>query len=1052
MIEDFKRKAERLGRYVEPVNNQPIKVYDHWFKRAYPEPFERQEYLQKQIVSKYLSHASFRLAHILHSQLIVSLVVTPNFDDFLSRALRLFGDQPIVYDDPKTFARINDGYKDIQIVHVHGSYRFYDCCNLEGEILDQAQDHVGQPSQTAKTIASIFSQQSLLVVGYSGWEGDVIMTALKLALFRRLASNVYWFCYRESDVENLPNWLKSNTNVNFVMPSRSATNDERTGPQYARRSSGHDGTGNAESNVLPNIESTRLFTRKRRQPLLPAKDLFHKFIQTFSIEIPELTSDPLGFFVKQMSGSLPKGKDDEKVADIYSIGAVIDRIQRAKDYEDNQIAQKLESKLERVRNALRASDHAGLIQEASAIDPRQLSDDQRKRFISALWEALEEVYGDSKQELSAYDQIINAARLLKHSSFDKTTHLTFVKAFVGKGTCLRQQGDIDGAIAALDEVINRIKTPSDRELSEALVMALVNKGALLSGKKRNRQAISIYDHVISRFARSSDIQLQRGVIRALFNKAVNLRELNRDKDALPIYTHIVRRFAKVDDRDIQPLVAASMLNKAYTHGILNQRKLELRTYEQIVTKFELSDDPTLQEFVAKALVNKGIGFLRAGDYEESIRASDSVYSRFRTATDLSLLQYLSKALIVKGDSLVAQNRKNDAIRIYETVIYGFKGRTESVLKQSVAMSMIKMANQLENIQQASNLYDRVIEEFGNSPDQVLQEQVAIALINNGGRSYRADDFKEAVEFYDEVENRFARIGDPSVQALLATAMVNKSAVLIKINHNRSAIRALDEVIGRYFDNAEPSIQEQVASAFFNKLLALSKLKDWKKAEETYVQMIERYAETSDEVRQQRVINAMLQQSSNFNAADQRDRAIGILDEIFNRFAGSKHISTKKLVARAMISKGGLLGQMNRHRDAVDVYKVILHRVGKSTGEGANEIRASALNAIGFQLLCEAKLERSNGHEHSARSKLTRAEEKINAALERTPQIQMERALALGNLSYINFLSGNEVKARKLLNEALRIGGTVIRKAELKDTTIYPLDLDKGFRALIRSIG
>jgi hypothetical protein len=46
--------------------------------------------------------------------------------------LRLFGDQPIVYDEPKTFGRINDGDKDIQIVHVHGSYRFYDCCNLEG--------------------------------------------------------------------------------------------------------------------------------------------------------------------------------------------------------------------------------------------------------------------------------------------------------------------------------------------------------------------------------------------------------------------------------------------------------------------------------------------------------------------------------------------------------------------------------------------------------------------------------------------------------------------------------------------------------------------------------------------------------------------------------------------------------------------------------------------------------------------------------------------------------------------------------------------------------
>jgi Flp pilus assembly protein TadD len=89
---------------------------------------------------------------------------------------------------------------------------------------------------------------------------------------------------------------------------------------------------------------------------------------------------------------------------------------------------------------------------------------------------------------------------------------------------------------------------------------------------------------------------------------------------------------------------------------------------------------------------------------------------------------------------------------------------------------------------------------------------------------------------------------------------------------------------------------------------------------------------------------------------------------------------------------------------------------------------------------------------SARAKLARAEERINAALARSPKIPIDRAVILGNLAYINFLRGNEGKARKLLNEALRIGGTAIRKAELKDTTIYPLDQDKGFRALIRSIG
>ncbi len=64
----------------------------------------------------------------------------------------------------------------------------------------------------------VLSRRSPLVIGYGGWDGDVIMTALKRRLQSPLPHNLYWFCYRRSDLDSLPPWLKSHRQVYFVVP------------------------------------------------------------------------------------------------------------------------------------------------------------------------------------------------------------------------------------------------------------------------------------------------------------------------------------------------------------------------------------------------------------------------------------------------------------------------------------------------------------------------------------------------------------------------------------------------------------------------------------------------------------------------------------------------------------------------------------------------------------------------------------------------------------------------------------------------------------------
>lgn len=139
-IENYCRsEAAKYKVSPPPPTNNSLGTYSYWFEQAFPNAEARQHYLRGLMENASISNANFRLAHLLLDKKLASIVVTPNFDDFLMRALVLFGRRPVVCDHPQTLERISVESRDIQIIHVHGSYWFYDCCNLAGEIGDRAQ-------------------------------------------------------------------------------------------------------------------------------------------------------------------------------------------------------------------------------------------------------------------------------------------------------------------------------------------------------------------------------------------------------------------------------------------------------------------------------------------------------------------------------------------------------------------------------------------------------------------------------------------------------------------------------------------------------------------------------------------------------------------------------------------------------------------------------------------------------------------------------------------------------------------------------------------------
>jgi len=81
---------KRIGDAGPQAPGSPMARYAQCFEDAYPGPADRQKYLRGIIEGKQVSQANLRLAHLLISAKLPKLVVTTNFDDFLSRALTLF--------------------------------------------------------------------------------------------------------------------------------------------------------------------------------------------------------------------------------------------------------------------------------------------------------------------------------------------------------------------------------------------------------------------------------------------------------------------------------------------------------------------------------------------------------------------------------------------------------------------------------------------------------------------------------------------------------------------------------------------------------------------------------------------------------------------------------------------------------------------------------------------------------------------------------------------------------------------------------------------------
>lgn len=619
-----KAYAQKFNIVTEPAASGSMESYSHWFDRAYPHPKQRQMYLRSLIEKKPISLANFRLAHLLSTRRIANLLVTLNFDDFISRALVLFGRPHIVCDHPATVERINPEQNDIQILHVHGTYWFYDCVNLGAEISERALISDQTNATMAYKLDDVMERSSPIVLGYSGWENDVVMRSLKRRLSTTLPYNIYWFCYQKENLLDLPLWLREKRQVCFVLPPEP--------PPDGQDSSSPDGRPTLKREPATRSSVKDASVKQEAKPTLSAQTVLEALHQAFLVDPPQLTQDPLGFFADQLSNVLPKNTKGEVIDHGYSLRSVIEYARELS--KEHPLP---ESQFKKALDALQSSKNREAVIEAGKINLAKLTEAQLRDLMDAMWAAASGLYDNSKEEMAGYDLVILIGDLLNLRTSDGGVQLRILKALYNKGGTFSALDQPHKALKVYEEILKRANDTTDPALLAYVAGGLTNMSATLYELNRLPEALEIIEQIRSRFGATEDAEINEWLALALSNKAAMLVKLRRFEDAAVTYEEVINRFGSEQDPIYNEYLGGA-LNGLGFYRLVQAKKLWAEGNE-VEARTLLSQ---AQELLAESLVREP---------DQPITMGNQSYAAFLLGNVEDARTLLTKAINLGGEEL-----------------------------------------------------------------------------------------------------------------------------------------------------------------------------------------------------------------------------------------------------------------------------------------------------------------------------------------------------------------------------------------------------------------
>jgi tetratricopeptide (TPR) repeat protein len=560
---------------------------------------------------------------------------------------------------------------------------------------------------------------SPIVVGYSGWEGDIIMSAVRRRLESgRLANPIFWFCFRRGSMDDLPDWLTSDPDVLFVLPD-DATAKAKSGPEPQPVQQGFS------SLPIPGeaIESGKPLDEEK-ESTLTAVQVFDALITGFGLSTPDLTKDPLNFYARQLRSQLGTKSQEESEKDtFYSFHAVIERVERAAKAEKDATPDELQAS----RDAMGKADYLGAIRAAGQVQLNLLPAAKLSELLLVLRDAISHLDDECEEEIGGLDLISEAGTALaKLDPAGLSVLEVIAKALYEKGATLAELNRNEGALAAYDNLLRRFGDAQAPGIQGFVARALVNKGVRFSKLNRSEEALAAYDDALRRFADSQDPRFREPVAKALHNKGYELGKLGKAEEGIAAYDEVARRFADAQEPLIREMVARALVGKGSLLWNLKKMEETLVVHDDLVGRFADASEPEIRKLVKMALIRRAIVIAQLKGGEEGVAACGDVVDRFAEDQEPGIRELVAYALYNKAYLLWGLTRCEEAIATWDEVVRRFADAQEPGVRAWVAKALHAKGSTFASLElrdEAMKAYAEVVRLFANSPEKEIEEVV-----------------------------------------------------------------------------------------------------------------------------------------------------------------------------------------------------------------------------------------------------------------------------------------------------------------------------------------
>lgn len=718
--------------------DQMTKYFDYFYE-AYQNSYEQQKFFEELVKDKEISNSNIMLANIIRSIQIAPIVVTPNFDDFLSRAFDLFPSSYIRIDHPDSIYQIIPDRKKIQIIHVHGSYKFFDICNTKGKVLKRGK-------KIAQQLANIFLNMIIIVIGYSGRGNDGIMQGIKKIFKSNYRFNIYWFCYKESDVDNLPGWLKNEEAVFCVVPDRKFKFDPESG----------------EYPFIPQDKDNDKYANN-----LSAEKVFEGLIETFNVEYPLCFTQPLEHYEKIIERSLPLKNKESNISPYVKI---INEVEKGKEFV-NESNQRINCKIDKLMNLMKSSQYQKALEEIEKLIDIKLNKEQ----IEKLFECFSSlsvpftflVDNDSDESIERiFDRLLRNNELYFSRDFNKSNAMFMKGKVLGEFTLLEKE------ILVYLNIIKEYIDSSDMDVQKLLVDILQNLRSSIHKLNSPEDKLRLYQNIMEYYKSSRNPEFQLQIAHSLYDRGLLLKELNNLDDAINSFDRVNYLYIKFDHPDMLELLAKSLIQKGVILREQNKIRESHNIFDELISDYKNSDVPAEIRLVEEAQKEK----------EELAPIESTIYyymDLIKSEKDKSKAEESGyfKAL---WEILEGLNQGENEKYILERFINKYRESEEPFAQECIAIGLFKKADILGTLSLKDDelrTYNEFLRRYRISEETKIKELIPQILMNKASVLEQFEMFGDALSTYNEIINRFHGSDKEEIREFLLISLENKREIL-----------------------------------------------------------------------------------------------------------------------------------------------------------------------------------------------------------------------------------------------------------------------------------